>query len=448
VERLKTNVLAVVDKLFKLDARELSRVLPERTFVDVVITSPPYWNLKDYGTRKQIGYRQSKEEYLVDVGNVLTACHRISKPSGSLWLVVDDYRENGVLRLLPWEVAECAQSAGWVMRELIIWDKRHSAPWHMKGQMRNVTEYILVLSKTQNYKFNVDRIKIVDELSKWWIDFPERFNPKGKTPTNIWSIPVRTQGNWRRRSRMKHLCPFPTGLVSRILELTTDSGDIVLDPFAGSGVVLAQASAMDRHFIGFEINAKYCRMFETSVKNEVSAEWAEIQKQRDVHAHVNGNFERTILNLRALKYARQVTTPFAELGDRCRRDIKAILCVASIPRKYQRKRPFNVQLYVVVDERRPSFDKALKKAHERSAHPPLSQYEVKSTIKVITASSLRRKTDILDRRFYLYPGYKPRKHAGSRTLLGWLTRDLGELGNQSRIPMLANIAVDVAWAFD
>jgi hypothetical protein len=318
----------------------------------------------------------------------------------------------------------------------------------MKGQMRNVIEYILVMSKTEHYKFNVDRIKVVDELSKWWIDFPERFNPKGKTPTNIWSIPVRTQGIWRKRSRMKHLCPFPTGLVSRILELATDPGDVVMDPFAGSGVVLAQAAAMRRHFVGFEINSKYVRMFETSVKKEVTAEWAAIQKNRNIHASFNGNFERTILNLRALKYARQITTPFAELGERCRGDIRAILCVASIPRKYQRKRPFNVQLYIVVDEHRPSFHSALKKALERKTHPPLSQYEVQSTIKIITTTSLRRKVNILDRRFYLYPGYKPRKHAGSRTLFAWLTRDLSELRDQSRIPMLANVAVDVAWAFD
>jgi site-specific DNA-methyltransferase (adenine-specific) len=62
VERQKTNLLPIIDKLLKLDARELPTILPQRTFVDVVITSPPYWNLKDYGTQRQIGYRQSKEE--------------------------------------------------------------------------------------------------------------------------------------------------------------------------------------------------------------------------------------------------------------------------------------------------------------------------------------------------------------------------------------------------
>jgi DNA modification methylase len=103
-----------------MDARELATVLPKRAFVDVTITSPPYWNLKDYGSKKQIGYRQSKEQYLTDVGCVLAACHRVTKPTGSLWLVVDDYRDKGILRLLPWEVAECARAAGWVMRELII----------------------------------------------------------------------------------------------------------------------------------------------------------------------------------------------------------------------------------------------------------------------------------------------------------------------------------------
>jgi hypothetical protein len=221
-----------------------------------------------------------------------------------------------------------------------------------------------------------------------------------------------------------------------------------MDPFAGSGMVLAQAEAMGRNFFGCEINKAYVRMFERSIRKEVSVEWTAIQKNRSLHANVNGNFERTILNLRALKYSRQVTKSFSELGEKSRSDIRALICIADIPRKYQRKQPFSVELYVVVDEHRPGFNRALKKALDRKLHPPLSHYEVKSTIKLITTASLRRKVDLLKRRFYLYPGYKSRKHAGSRNLWTWLTRDLTHLREQNRIPMLANIAVDVAWAFE
>src|SRR5690349_18718555 len=114
-----------VNTIFPMDARDLESVLPSRPFVDVTITSPPYWNLKDYGTSKQIGYRQTKDQYLADVGAVLGSCHRITNETGSLWLVVDDYRQGGVLHLLPWEISKCAERAGWIMRELIIWDKRH-----------------------------------------------------------------------------------------------------------------------------------------------------------------------------------------------------------------------------------------------------------------------------------------------------------------------------------
>jgi DNA modification methylase len=429
-----------------MDARQLLSVFPKRECIDTIITSPPYWQLKDYGRKAQIGFGQTKLQYLADIEKVLRDCWQVTKPTGSLWLVADDYRQGGVLHLLPWQISQSAERAGWIMRELIVWDKGHAAPWHMKGQMRNVTEFIVLMSKGDTYKFNVDRIKIVDELSKWWVDFPERFNPRGKTPTNIWSIPIRTQGVWRKPSNMDHLCPFPTRLVSRILELSTDAGDAVMDPFAGSGVVLAQAAAMGRKYVGFEINRTYVRMFEKSIKSEVAAEWAQIQRNREIHKNMNGDFEKTILKLRALKFARQVSKPFDELGARSKKDIRAILCLADVPRKYERKQPFRVKVYIVVDEYRTGFGAALRKVEERRKRQPLSLYEIDSSVKVITVDSLRRKTLLLEQRLYLYPRNKPRKHAGSRNLWNWLTHDHSGLADSKQIPLLSNVAVDVAWA--
>jgi DNA modification methylase len=441
----------LIDRLFLRDTRLLTEVLsPTDPCVDVIITSPPYWNLKDYTAPNQIGHGQTKDEYLADMERVLGDCLLVTKSTGSLWLVVDTYREDGELQLLPLELAERARQAGWKLRDLIVWDKQHNVPWHRKGQLRNISEFILFMTKSEDYKYYVERIKILDEISKWWVDFPERFNPKGKTPTNIWSIPMRPRGTWRKPSKLDHYCSFPTALVARIIELTTDPGDLVMDPFAGSGVVLAQAAAMGRHYIGFEVNEGYIRMFQEAVKDEVTAEWEEMKAWRKRQADAKVDFEETIMKLRALKYARQVTRPFLEaLKPEQQAQVRAVLCIASIPNEYQRGRPFDVKVLIVVDQRLPEFEAALRTARARAAQPPLTQYGIRSDIQIATYLDLEQRPDLLNQTLYLYPKYKPRSYTVSDLMRNWFEN--GRLETQAerpKIPMLANIAVDVAWVLD
>lgn len=437
-----------INHLLLRDARHLTRVLPiDKPLVATTITSPPYWKLKNYGgVRRQIGFGQTKDQYLDDVESVLKSCLQVTKSTGSLWLVIDDYREKGVLHLLPWEIADRAKKVGWILRELIVWDKEHSAPWQSKGQMRAVAEFILFLTKTDRYKCYTDRIKSIDELSKWWVDFPERFNPKGKTPTNIWSFPMRTQGVWRSKlSKLNHHCPFPTKLVARIIEMTTDPGDLVLDPFAGSGVVLAQAAAMRRHFTGFEINGTYVEMFKKVVQKEITAEWKGIQRWRENEQFAKNGFEKTILKLRALKYARQVTRPFLEKSVRTKKSgIKAVLCVAEIPNSFQRDRPFAVKISVIVDEHNEKLDRALKKSIKLSGYVPLSQYGIESQIEVVKYSAIKRRPGLTDLRLHLYQEYKPHQYITSGTFKELITGAIAD--NRAKLPLVSNVAVDIAWA--
>jgi len=440
-----------IDYLLPKDVRLLTEILsPTDPCVDVIITSPPYWNLKDYRALNQIGHGQSKDEYLADMEKVLRDCLLVAKSTGSLWLVVDTYREEGELQLLPLELAERARQAGWKLRDLIVWDKQHSVPWHRKGQLRNISEFILFMTKSDDYKYYVERIKTLDEISKWWVDFPERFNPKGKTPTNIWSIPMRPRGTWRKPSKLDHYCSFPTALVARIIELTTDLGDLVMDPFAGSGVVLAQAAAMGRHYIGFEVNEEYVQMFEETVKDEVAAEWEEMKAWRKSQVDAKVDFEQTIMKLRALKYARQVTRPFLEaLKPEQQAQVQAILCIASISNEYQRGRPFDVRILIVVNRGLPEFEAALETARARASRPPLTQYGIRSDMQIATYSDLRQRAEFIDHTLYLYPKYKPRKYTASGSLQNWFEEGrLKELAEDLKVPMLANVAVDVAWVLE
>lgn len=437
-----------VDRLLLKDVRLLTEIAsPTDPCVDVIITSPPYWKLKDYRAPNQIGHGQTKDEYLADMGEVLGDCLLVTKPTGSLWLVVDTYREDGELQLLPLELAEHASQAGWKLRDLIVWDKQHSVPWHRKGQLRNISEFILFMTKSDDYKYYVERIKTLDEISKWWVDFPERFNPKGKTPANIWSIPIRPRGTWRKPSKLDHYCSFPTALVARIVELTTDSGDLVMDPFAGSGVVLAQAAAMGRHYIGFEVNAEYVQMFQETVKDEVIAEWEEMQAWRKGQADARVDFEQTVMRLRALKYARQVTRPFLEaLKTEQLAQVQAILCLASVPDQYRRGRPFDVKVLIVVDRDLAEFKAALQTARARAARPPLTQYGIRSELQLAHYSHLKRQPELVENTWHLYPKYNPRKYIATGSLRHWFEQGrLKELAADLKVPMLANVAVDVAW---
>ena len=142
---------------------------------------------------------------------------------------------------------------------------------------------------------------------------------------------MRTRGTWRRPSKINHYCSFPSALVARIIELTTDPDDQVMDPFAGSGIVLAQAAVMGRHYVGFEVNQEYIQGFEETVKNEVATEWREMEAWRRSQADARIDFEQTNLKLRALKYTRQVTRPFlAALKGTRESEVRAIVCMAAI----------------------------------------------------------------------------------------------------------------------
>lgn len=441
------------NKLVLEDARNLEKFLPvDKPIVDLIVTSPPYWDMKEYGkVPNQIGYGQSKEAFFNDLSLILASCFRITKDSGSLWLIADTFRRNGNLELLPFDLASIAKNIGWKLRDLIIWDKQYSLPWHQKGQMRNTSEYILVLSKSDNYKFEVDRIKDIDEISRWWIDFPERFNPKGKTPTNIWRFPIRRRGTWPDPSVINHFCPFPSGLVARIIELATDPGDFFFDPFAGSGVVLAQAAQMNRIFFGLEVNPDYVSMYENSVKEAVTEEWQEIKNQRQKFEASMKDFEQTIMCLRALKYSRQAIKAFIEplKSDEISK-ILCVICLAEIPAEFDRENKINIEIWFIGKNNHTFMKTGLESARKRLSRAPLSHYGISSTVASGKLDKFLETRDHLNReKFYLYPIQRIREFSSVDILSNWFQNDhILDSRNGSSIPLLSNLEVNVSWAVD
>lgn len=302
-----------MEEIFKahhLDARKLKSIIKDK-IVDVTITSPPYFDLKDYGSKKQIGFGQEYEQYLDDLKKVFQGVYDVTKDTGTLWVVIDTFKRDGILVPLPFDFANKIADVGWKLQEVIIWGKDRTVPWTHKGQMRKMFEYILVFSKNDKYNFFVDEVRNFESLKKWWIKYPERYNPKGKTPEAIWNYNIPVQGSWGN-GYIRHFCPLPEAMMEQIIKLTTKEGDIVLDCFSGSGSVLFKADNMKRKYIGFDLNKGYIKMFNNYLKNIGQQKRAEYELEKKGTMNQR-KFQKLILELRALKYARVLFKKLKEL---------------------------------------------------------------------------------------------------------------------------------------
>jgi len=294
------------------DTRELLPVVPDES-VDCVVTSPPYGPLKNYGAARQVGYGQHmKREYFRDLASILRELYRVCKPGAALWIVLDTWRTSaGVTILLPMEVAALGLEAGFVLHDVVIWDKGKSLPWSHHGRFRGVCEYVLLLGKGRLRTFDLGAARDSDELASYWVRYPERYHPDGKAPSDLWHFPIPVQGSWGR-NYSRHFCPFPPGLVARMIRLTTTPNDVVLDPFAGAGTVPAIASLLGRYGAGIELNPKFVRAFD---KNGYDRLKVEARSKLALNAQMPSSLRNMIVDLRILKFARALYSALAR-GDR------------------------------------------------------------------------------------------------------------------------------------
>ena len=351
------------------DAQGLANLWKGLTPPRSVITSPPYLDMHDYGNASQIGARgQSVEDYLIQMSKLFDDCHQVSAEDATLWLVVGSVRRNGRLILLPDRLTICAEKAGWTLREAITWDKQKALPWTHHGELRDITEQVLLFSKSGNFRFDATELRSPIPSSIWWRRYPERYSPNGAMPTNLWSIPIPTQGSWA--GNRTHFCPFPEELTYRMLSLTTVKGDTVLDPFAGIGSVPAMAEAMGRLGYGLELTAEYARSYEHVVG---SAKGFLARLGGD--SHRREVFRETIVQLRLLKCAKL-------LG----REIKDAGLAVSWVRATESHRPPRQEHYVVaaqfdiVVDHESEKEAALSAAYSAMERPPLSKFGIEATI--------------------------------------------------------------------
>lgn len=353
------SALSAADDLFSLhqqDSRRIEEVVrgfdevpDEGGVVDVTVTSPPYFDLKDYGyeAEKQLGQGGSYDQYLDEMRDVFGQVYNLTKESGTLWVVVNTFKNDGEVVQLPNDIAAVCQNLpgedwcpecdsplqrdrlnhrltcpdceydyerkddSWLLQDIVIWNKTRALPYNSDGQFRNVFEYILCFSKSDSYEFDVDKTRVADpeQFKQWWVEYPERYHPRGKVPDNIWEYVTPPQGSFGGIDSLDHPAPFPTSLVERILRLTTERDSIVLDPFAGSGTVPAVADIIDRRSIGFELSPKYCEAY-SDVKTEIAEKYGDrLQSQTTKQQE---DLAKVIGGLRQVKHVRELLREYAK----------------------------------------------------------------------------------------------------------------------------------------
>ncbi len=366
-------------------------------FLTSTITSPPYANLVDYGTENQIGFGQSYDHYLDECAAIFSDIHRWTLDDGSLWLIADTLIDpapgSGPRSLvpLPFGLAERAEQHGWILRDVIIWRKDRTRPWSSGNRMRNAFEYVLYFTRGPHAKFRVERVRDISGLGKWWVKYPERYNPWGMSPDNVWEYPIPVQGSWASTT-VRHACPLPDGLVRRMIQLSTDEGDVVFDPFAGIGVVPAVAEAEARVPLGIELNPEFVDAYRAHTRpNTLSSKATEL----DVDAV---EMTAALLTLRVLKYPKELMRQLVRAGTPRSALRGAYVTAGSLDTTPGRPVLADISCSIFVDPNLGEDDVAeiQKRAIRACTKPPLSKYGVAATIsisKVDTIDSIFESND-------------------------------------------------------
>ena len=256
--------MATHHKIIIGDSRRMKEVPDES--VHLVITSPPYWQLKDYGNEAQIGYNDTYEEYINNLNLVWDECHRILHKGCRLCVNIGDQFARSVYygryKVIPirTEIIKFCESVGFDYMGAIIWQKvtttnttggatvMGSFPFPRNGILKIDYEFILIFKKYGTAPKVSKEIKEQSKMTK------EEWN---QYFTGHWNFPGEKQD--------KHLAMFPEELPARLIKMFSFVGDTVLDPFLGSGTTTLAARNRGRNAIGYEINEDFLPVIKEKV---------------------------------------------------------------------------------------------------------------------------------------------------------------------------------------
>jgi len=307
-----------INKIYNEDCLEtLSKISNDS--VECVITSPPYYQLRDYGWSGQWGLEKTYQEYLDKLISLMSELKRVLKPTGTMWINLGDTynssvknNRNGInselesnyqknvnqdcrktennlpektLTLIPHRFAiRCIDELGLILRNDVIWAKRNGMPESVTDRFSKKHEFFFFFVKQQKYYFDLDGIREkakttdVSKNGSWQGDRNLTIHPvsekntlggvneKGKNPGDVsdfWDIPTQPSSD-------KHYATYNFDLIDKPIVAGCPKDGIILDPFCGTGTTIARAIQLGRNGIGIDGKQEYCEIAEKRIKQELS----------------------------------------------------------------------------------------------------------------------------------------------------------------------------------
>jgi site-specific DNA-methyltransferase (adenine-specific) len=249
------------------DAHGILRDLPDG-IAQTVVTSPPYWSLRDYGIAGQLGLEASVHDFIEALAELFDDVKRVLRDDGTLWLNIGDSYTSGnrgwrapdrknVARAMetrpptpdglkpkdligvPWRLAFALQERGWYLRSDLVWNKPNAQPESVADRPTRSHEYLFLLSTSEKYRYDVDAVR----------------GPNDRRLRSVWELNTQPA-----REASGHFATFPESLAERCIRIASQPGDLVLDPFVGSGTTALAAARLGRRFAGCELNPEYVEL--------------------------------------------------------------------------------------------------------------------------------------------------------------------------------------------
>ncbi len=279
------------------DSREMDRV--KDASVHLVVTSPPYWQLKDYGSENQIGFHDTYESYINNLNLVWQECYRILHPGCRLVINIGDQFARSVYygryKIIPirTEIIKFCETIGFDYMGAIIWQKKTtmnttggatvmgSFPFPRNGIIEIDYEFILIFKKPG----------VAPKVS-------EEIKQKSIIPKEKWKEYFSGHWYFNGERQDNHIAMFPVELPKRIIEMFTFMDDTVLDPFLGSGTTSLAAMILNRNSIGYEINKNFLPIIKNKIQGNKNSLFHQIEYVIDDRKHDAKKWEEKIKNLK------------------------------------------------------------------------------------------------------------------------------------------------------
>lgn len=292
------------------DALEQLKKLSDES-VDCVVTSPPYWALRDYGVEGQLGLEPTFQEYITKLCNIFDEVKRVLKKSGTCWVNMGDtygsaksdihnfpgrysttHKDhltqtkgvkgyNKCLLQIPSRFAIEMSNRGWILRNEIIWHKPNCMPSSAKDRFTVDFEKVFFFVKSKKYWFETQYEPYTEDLDRWggeklkadgestwdegtgqdtYRDRNMRPNSNGRNKRCVWRINTKP-------FKEAHFAVYPEKLIEPMIKAGCPEDGVVLDPFFGAGTTAVVAQKLNRKWLGIELNPEYIEIAEERLKN-------------------------------------------------------------------------------------------------------------------------------------------------------------------------------------